>query len=180
MAPPLCAMAAAVAATSADDDDDTEEIDTDKEIVIMVSMRGRNGSSGIVADTVTPAGASKVTFKRPLTRQSLEINLFHVDNGHIGSSMVMRPHASTPDEGHGRRILEWRSRAGGLAPPLADVHCYRVSEQAAAPEQDLHPPPPPSRPPLPPPSSKRRRRHSNSLRPGGGTASSSNPPVVIE
>jgi hypothetical protein len=117
---------AAVAAESSDEDDDS-----DREIALTVSMTGHRGSLGMTADTVGPAGASKLKFKRPLSRSIVEIELYHSSNGHIGSNMLIRPKSLSP-EPHGWRVVECQARAGGCSPPFTNVQCYGVSQQADA------------------------------------------------
>jgi hypothetical protein len=140
---------AAVAAESSDEDDDS-----DREIALTVSMTGHRGSLGMTADTVGPAGASKLKFKRPLSRSIVEIELYHSSNGHIGSNMLIRPRSLSP-EPHGWRVVECQARAGGCSPPFTNVQCYGVSQQADAHAQHLHPPHRPC-PPAPPPVKRRR------------------------
>jgi len=157
------AMAAAAAdGVSASSDEE------DQEIIMMVSMRGRQGSSGMEAITRTPAGDSKVNFKRPLGRSIVEIDLYHSGNGHIGSNMTIKPTTATPEQ-HGWRIVECQSRAGGTAPPFTNVQCYGLAGKAPALAQDL--PLPPYQPCPPPfPTMKRRRRDLSP--PAEGAASS--------
>ena len=142
------AMVSAVAESSDDDGD------SDQEIALTVSMKGNRGCLGITADTIAPAGASKLKFKQPLSRSIVEIELYHSSNGHIGSNMLIRPRSLSP-EPHGWRAVECQARAGGLSPPFTKVQCYGVSQQVPARAQHLHPPSRPC-PPAPPPAKRRR------------------------
>ena len=142
------AMVIAVAESSDDDGD------SDQEIALTVSMKGNRGCLGITADTIAPAGASKLKFKQPLSRSIVEIELYHSSNGHIGSNMLIRPRSLSP-EPHGWRAVECQARAGGLSPPFTKVQCYGVSQQVPARAQHLHPPSRPC-PPAPPPAKRRR------------------------
>ena len=118
------------------------------------------------AITRTPAGDSKVNFKRPLGRSIVEIDLYHSGNGHIGSNMTIKPTTATPEQ-HGWQIVECQSRAGGTAPPFTNVQCYGLAGKAPALAQDL-PLPWPCPPPFP--TMKRRRRDLSP--PAEGAASS--------